>query len=251
MLTNTTFCYIIFFMKTLLTVTVCAAQKEAPACDGIEFIIIEENESERDFLSRAAKSAKGKYVVISDRSVSVADVQSLLNIIDKNTADMVCFTVGMAVKTSYFKNAVKDCADTFSLKSLCVLSCKNLLKTIYMPFTFGRASVQFNGDNTEGLLLAAETFGKVKSKLTKEIYSYASNLLCDRLVTYYMYSMLEIKSGKTTADKLIAFDGKLKAEIVLYLALEKRFTAAKLEKLRAKAFRISPLTARKFKKLLK
>ena len=52
-------------------------------------------------------------------------------------------------------------------------------------------------------------------------------------------------------DGLAELDGTLKAEIVLYLALEKKFTASKLHKLREKGYRISFLTERKFRKLLK
>ncbi len=75
-------------------------------------------------------------------------------------------------------------------------------------------------------------------------------MLCDRLVIYYLYALLSIKDGNLDSGKLIAFDGKLKAEIVLYLALEKRFTYAKLQKLREKNFKISGWTARKFRKIL-
>ena len=239
-------------MKTLLSVVVCGKTGETtqPLYDGIELIYAEENENQKDFLARAGKLAKGKYTVICERSFRFADVQSLLNIIDKNTADMVCFTSGCALKTDVFKKAVKDCEDAFSCRALTVMGCKTILKTTYTPFTFDKRPNQFTQENATGILLAAETFGKVKAKLPKEIYSYSFNLVCDRLVTYYMYAMVAIKDGELHAEDLIEFDNKLKAEIVLHLALEKRFTAAKLNKLREKDFKISRFKASKFKKIL-
>ncbi len=62
--------------------------------------------------------------------------------------------------------------------------------------------------------------------------------------------MLAIKCGEVDGEELVKFDGRLKSEIVLYLALEKNFTAAKLSKLRKKNFKISYFTAKKFKKIL-
>ena len=238
-------------MKILLSVAVCKpVQRNESLYDGIELLYPEENDSEKEFLIRALKVAKGKYTVISDTGFAFADVQPLLNIIDKNAADMVCFTGGCAIKTAVLKTAVKDCTDAFSLKVTGVLGCKNLLKTIYNPFRFGKYAGKFTDENVAGLLYCAETFGKVKAKLTKEIYSYASNLLCEHLVIYYMYAMLAIRDGDCKADSLIDFDNKLKAEIVLYITLEKKFTAAKLSVLRAKSFKISGLKANKFRKLL-
>ena len=238
-------------MKILLTVVVCENSSDGRSntlYDGIELIYPNENESGKDFLARAIKCAKGKYAVICDRKFRFANVQSVLNIIDKNTADMVCFNGNAAFKVSILK-ALKDYSDAYSLRIFAVLGCKTLLKTDYNPFTFEKECGKFTDENTAGLLLSAETFGKVKAKLPKEIYSYAFDAICERLIAYYLHSMLAIYDGEFEADKFIAFDNKLKAEIVLYLALEKRFTYAKLHKLRDKQFKISWLTARKFRKI--
>ena len=237
-------------MKILLTIVVCKTGEQLPEHDGIEIIYREENEEEIAFLARAAKSAKGKYALISDRPFKIAEVQPLLNILDKNTADMVCFVGGGVIKTSVIRGVVKDCFGCFSCRTLSVLDCKTLLKTVYYPFAFGKTEVTFKDDYVKGILTSADTFGKVKAKLPKEIYSYAFNMLCDRIVLYYMYAMLEIRNGVLPAENLIAFDSKLKAEIVLYLALEKRFTAGNLHKLREKGFKISGFKAKKFKKCL-
>lgn len=239
-------------MKILLTVVVCLPTDNAqfkPLYDGIELFYPDKGETEKDFLARSIKSAKGKYTVICDRAFKLADVQSVLNIIDKNTADMVCFTGGTAIKTSILRG-LKDYPDEFACRVSGVLGCKNLLKTDYTPFTFEKEKCAFTDENTAGILRSAALFGKVKSKLNKEIYAYAFNMLCDKLVLYYLYAMLAIKDGSLPAEKLIEFDNKLKAEIVLYLALEKRFTYARLQKLRDKNFKLSWFTARKFAKVL-
>ena len=183
-------------------------------------------------LTRAIKTAKGKYTVLSDRKFRLADINSLLNILDKNSADMVSFTGGTAIKTNLIKNALKDCTDIFSCLVLSVIGCKTVLKSLYTPFSFEKYQPVFSEDNNAGILLAAEVFCAEKAALSKEVYSYCLNTLCNRLITYYLYTMLAIKCGEVDGEELVKFDGRLKSEIVLYLALEKNFTAAKLSKLR-------------------
>lgn len=240
-------------MKILLTIVVngdIGTRNAPPLYDGIEIIYPEENENEKDFLVRAIKNAKGKYAVLSDRKFMLADLNSLLNILDKNSADMVSFTGGVAIKISLIKNVIKDCTDLFSCLILSVLSCKTVLKSIYTPFVFEKFRPKFSEANNAGIFLAAEAFSKEKASLSKEVYSYCLNTLCNRLVTYYLYTMLAIRDGDVESDELVKFDSRLKSEIVLYLALEKNFTAAKLSKLRKKNFKISYFTAKKFKKVL-
>lgn len=241
-------------MKILLTIVVCNEadrEKAFTLYDGIELIYPEEGEKERDFLSRAFKIAKGKYSLVCVNRFRFADVQSILNILDKNTADMVSFLGGSVLKTSIIKNIAKDCPDEFSACALAIMQSKTMLKTVYTPFIFDKGAVAFNDENTEGMLLAAAEFKKVKAKLSKEIYSYVFEMLCARIVEYYIFAMLSIRDGKIEAEKLISFDNKLKAEIVLYLAVDKRFEHGNLEKLRNKGFKISFFTAKRFRKLIK
>ncbi len=241
-------------MRNLLTIVVSCdtgLKHASTLYDGIELIYPEENETEKDFVMRAVKNAKGKYAVLLEQKFRFADVNTLLNILDKNSSDMVSFTGGTAIKTSVIKAAAKDCADLFSCFALSVLNCKTVLKSVYMPFTFERAETAFSDDNYSGILIAAEAFGAAKSKLSKDVYSHVLNALCARLITFYLYAMICIKEGSWENEKLISFDGRLKSEIVLYLALEKNFTYAKLSKLRKKDFKISSLTAKKFKKTIK
>ena len=241
-------------MKTLLSIVVSydtGAKHASTLYDGIELIYPEENEPEKDFVARAIKNAKGKYAVLLEKKFMLADVNSLLNILDKNSPDMVIFSDGTAIKTSIMKTVVKDCVDMFSCFILSVLNCKTVLKSTYTPFSFDKSEVKFTENNYEGLLIAARAFVAVKAKLSKDIYSHTLNALCARLVIFYLAAMIAIKEGRWDVENLIEFDGKLKGEIVLYLALEKNFKAAKLTKLRKKGFKISKFTSKKFKKILK
>lgn len=252
-LTIVKICTIIFYMKILLTIVVCdinGGKRTESLHDGIEIIYPEDGENEKDFLNRAARLARGKYVLTCVRGFRLYDVQPLLNILDKNPADMVCFVGGCVIKTAIYKGTVKECLDSFSCRALAVMDCKSLLKTVYNPFLFEKEPSEFTDENAAALLACAKQLGAIKGKRPNEIYSYASHMICDRLVVYYLFAIIAIREGKLTVDKFKAFDGKLKAEIVLYLALEKNFTAAKLHKLRDKDFKISRFTVRKFKKLL-
>ena len=237
-------------MKTLLTLIALYRTDADEPCEGVEIIYSENNESEKDFVTRAIKAAKGKYAVLIHQKFKLADVNSLLNLLDKNSPDMFVFVGGTAIKTSVVKGAVKDCEDMFSCFILSVLSCKTILKSLYTPFLFIKSEVTFDEVNYSGLLIASEEFSSKKAKLSKDIYSHAMNALCSRLVNFYLVAMVAIKEGRLDGKKLIDFDGRLKAEIVLYLTLEQNFTGAKLTKLRKKGFRISGLTAKKFRKLL-
>ena len=237
-------------MKILLTIVVnsdIGTKNAPPLYDGIEIICPDENESEKDLLTRAIKAAKGKYTVLSDRKFRLADINSLLNILDKNSADMVSFTGGTAIKTNLIKNALKDCTDIFSCLVLSVIGCKTVLKSLYTPFSFEKYQPVFSEDNNAGILLAAEVFCAEKAALSKEVYSYCLNTLCNRLK---YVNIVTSPAGEVDGEELVKFDGRLKSEIVLYLALEKNFTAAKLSKLRKKNFKISYFTAKKFKKIL-
>ena len=241
-------------MKNLLTIVVSrdtGIRHASTLYDGIELIYPEDEEAEKDFILRAIKNAKGKYTILLEKKFMFADVSSLLNILDKNSPDMVVFTGGTAIKTSVVKAVVKDSRDIFSCFILSVLSCKTVLKSNYTPFTFDKSSVSFSEDNYSGILIAAEAFGAAKAKLTKDIYSHVMNVLCARLVSFYLSAMVAIKEGTMDKETLLSFDSRLKSEIVLFLALEKNFTAAKLTKLRKREFKISRFTAKKFKKLLK
>lgn len=240
-------------MKTLLTIAVfqlVEEQKQLQNGEGIEFIYANEGESEKDFAIRAFKEANGKYALLSLRNARIVDIKPLMNILDKNPADMICFTPSIIIRTTLLKSAANDCSDIFSCLSFAISECKSLLKTDYVPFMFDKIDTTFNEDNIQGLFLSITAFQKSKSTLTKGVYSQLLDRLCLRYAKFYLYAMLEISDGKMQADKLKYFDNKLKAELVLYVAFNNRFTYAKLDRLRNNSFKISFLTKFKFKKLI-
>ena len=240
-------------MKNLLTIVVyCNSDTGSTTLyDGIELIYPVDREPEAEFTSRAIKEACGKYIVLLGQKFKFADVSPLLNILDKNSPDMVTFTGGTAIKASIVKSAAKHSTDIFSSIILSILDCKSVLKSNYTPFIFEKSEAIFTETNYNGLLTAAKEFIAMKAKLSKDVYSLVMNALCQRLVIFYLTAMLGIKNGEIKSETLIEFDSKLKGEIVLFLALEKNFTYAKLTKLRKKDFKISALRAMKFKKALK
>lgn len=239
-------------MKTLLTIAVYRIvnkEQQIQPSEGIEFIYADEGESEKAFVARAFKEADGKYSLLSLRNVRLVDIKPIMNILDKNTADMICFVPSIIIRTSLLKSATSECSDIFSCQAFAISECKTLLKTDYIPFMFDKIDNTFNDDNIKGILLSITAFQKSKAKLSKGVYSQLLDRLCSRYAKFYIYAMLAISDGKMEAEKLKYVDNKLKAELVLYVAFNQRFTYAKLDKLRSNSFKISFITKRKFKKL--
>ena len=173
-------------MKNILTILVkCDSETSHPSSlyDGID-IIYSEKESEKDFVLRAIKNATGKYAVLLEQKFKFANINSLLNVLDKNSPDMVIFDGGTAIKTPIIKGIVKNCEDVFSCVVMSTLSCKTVLKSDYVPFSFDNCETVFTEENYDGLLAAAREFIDVKAKLSKEIYAFAMNALCSRLITF-------------------------------------------------------------------
>lgn len=235
-------------MKKLLTIVVCCGAETTngeAAGDTVEIITVPDGS-----IAQALKGAKGKYAVVCDRTLTVADADFFLkNLQDMNT-DIICVSYISAFKTSVLKDVDLKDADAFTYTAFGAMSCKSLANIRCIPFILGREESGYSDATAHNLLRVAEEFRKVKSKLNKDVYTYVFDILCDRLVKFYMAAMLSIKENGLPAEKLVEFDNRLKAEIVLFLALEKRFTATRLQKLREKGFKISGLTAKKFKKIL-
>ena len=236
-------------MKKLLTVVVFGQTElnfdELPY-EKAEFTVCE---SKAD-VQRAVKRANGKYAVVCEGGVKLNDLQPLLNAADGASADIIAFTGGAAYKPSILKGLDgADCADRL-FNVYAAMQCKSILKTELTPFAFAKNVEPCEAKCAE-LLRACKQFKEVKAKLAREVYTYVFENLCACLTKFYMRAMLEMRSGSFTAQQLIEFDSALKDEIVLYLAVDKRFTAAPLKKLRDKQFKISFITANRIKKLLK
>lgn len=240
-----------FYMKKLLTIVVCGGYigeiAETPP-DEVEFLYTETNGEE---LPSLLKQAKGKYIYILPNGYTLSDLHIMLRVLGDADTDLVSFACGTAAKNPLFKGLnFKDNNCVFLFNVFAALEAKNLTKTLYNPVCRSGEGAQFDEGVKESILIACTEFKKVKAKLSKEIYAHVSDMLIEKLTEFYILAMLAIRGGEYTADRLAEFDAKLKGEIVLYLALEKRFPVTKLDKLREKKFKISVFTAKKFRKYL-
>ncbi len=224
-----------------------AVNFDEPSCDKVEVI----NCSGTEEVHRALKKANGKYTIVCG-AVGFNNLQPLTEVADGTNADIIGFAGGAAYKASAFKGIdVADCGDLFICNISAALQCKSVLITDIIPFSVSADTRYSCAAHCDSLLRACEKFKEVKAKLQREVYTFVFENLCAELINFYMRAMLEIRNGSFAAENLLEFDKELKNEIVLYLAVEKRFNAASLKKLRDKQFKISFITANKIKKLLK
>ena len=210
----------------------------------IEILSYGENQS----LSEAVKRAKGKYTLLCDGDAVCDTPEEFFAEVDKAQADIITFDGGFLVKTSVLKGVSKLMTAVPVSQIYAVLEAKTIAKSAFTPFKSETEKFRYSEENAVSFLAAIEEFKKSKSKLSREIYAYAVDLICLRLTEFYISALLAIKKGELSEDNLAEFDTKLKDEIVLYLAFEKRFTVESLKKLRAKNFKVGFLT---YKKLLK
>lgn len=244
-------------MKRVLTLAVLAdcGKIQSDISEKAEVLIIKPDESVNKFYARCSKDAKGRYVVFTERYESGL-FDGVIAAAEKSGADILDFGGGAAFRATVLKGVPqKLIADAFSVNALAALACKTVEKISPLPEVRDVRTVNIETYCAAGyggtLLAVAEQFGRVKPKLSRAVYSYAFDMLCARLIEFYMLAILDARKNRRNADKLKAFDLKLKDEIVLYLSLNKRFTYAQLPKLRKNGFKISFFTARKLKSALK
>ena len=233
-------------MKKLLTIVVLG-QSDGGRSDtlysGVELIYADGN------IPAAVKQAKGKYVLIENRTFLFRDVQPFLDALDTATQDVIRFNGASAYKSALFKGvAEKD--DCFAFCALAALNAKTVAYFEFAPFVFSSVRCDFNAEE-KPLLEVCYEFKRAKSKLSKDVYALVFDLILERLLLFYACAIIDVREGKITADKLSEFDKSLKDEIVLYLALDKRFGGGKLTKIRNKGFKVSGFTCKRYKKLLK
>ena len=239
-------------MKKLLTIVICGRpedERTASSYDEVELIYTENNEAG---LAEYIKQAKGKYLFIAPRYFELNDVKLFIKVLNECDDEIVSFAQGAAAKTTLFKGLnfkENDCAFLYNI--FAGFSAKSAKKYLYAPVKYNGENEQFDDGLKDAILIAGAEFKKVKAKLSKDVYTYVSDLLIKKLTEFYVRALLAIREGNYDKEALKQFDAKLKGEIVLYLALEKRFPAAKLQKIREKGFKITAFTAKKLKKTLK
>lgn len=245
---------IIFGMKNIFTLLICAPVdgEILPPCDGTDVMYTDENRTESEILSGAIKQTKGKYCALCGNEFAFADVDGFLNFADKASADIIEFDGGFCFKTSVLKGLNQKLTnDRCSAEIAAALASKSIIKSDVVPLVATHAQAVYSELTAEGLIACLDEFARVKAKLNKDVYAFAVKLLCSRITQFYLSAMVLAYKKELDREKIVEFDAKLKENVVLYLAMEKKFTYASLIKLRKKKFAISPFTYLKFKYVLK
>lgn len=227
-------------MKKILTII--STREIAETEDGaVEFFTAQSAEE----TVRALKSAKGRYTAFSNYA-EIAETEQVTTYLANSNADIIKLNDCMLFKTSTLKD-VKGFLGVFDLCAFAAMDSKSIESAPLNLFTI--ASTLF-GVDADGVLRVCAEFKRVKAKLQKDIYTFVSAYLTDYLVRYYAQSLLKIRNKEITAEEFAETDKTIKSDIVLYHALETKFTFAKLSKLREKNFKISFIASRKLKKFL-
>lgn len=249
---------ILILMKKLLSIVLCknAGENPTPPDDGAEILRLDEAGAENNpkALYELIRQTKGKYTVIIDTDCTLNDEEfvNFLKVCDEASADILVFDGGYALKASTLKGvSAKSYTDRYGAEIYTAFNSKEIVRVTLKPFKFTVQRAQYSLTDEAKLEETLEEFKKSKAKLAKAIYSFIFDILCARLITFYLCAMIAIYRKETTAESLSDFDKRLKDNIVLYLALEKRFPLADLKKLREKNFKINLITYNKFKKLVK
>lgn len=239
----------------MLTIAVCErplGKTDDSLYEGVEILTVDKGQDSAEFLRAAIRAAKGKYMLITDGEFRFADIQPFLSAAEKSAADILAFDGGYCFKTALLRGLnIKNIRGRDFTELLATFAAKSVAKTAGKPLNFRNTTGKYSDELQADLTAAVKEFGASKAKLPKNVYTFAFDLTCEKLIQFYMGAMLTMRAQKREPDGLVAFDRALKEQIVLFLALEKRFTAAKLSKLREKQFKISFLTAKKFELALK
>lgn len=251
------FCVFLYYnfsdMKKVVSIIVCRSTASVPTePDGAEILYTEENRGFAEIVQNAIKQAKGKYLVLCGKSFEFADLDGLLAKTGDSNADIIAFDGATAFKSALFKGILPN-GDKSTADILAILSAKSIEKSGIKPLKYENTAdnLQYSESVAEELSEALKEFKRCKSKLPKEVYTFAVDTVCTRLNTFYAEAMLAVKNKQIPAEALTEFDALMKENVVLYLAMDKRFTPADLGKLRKKNFEISFITAKKFEKFLK
>lgn len=236
-------------MKKLLTIAALSGfQGEICApCEEIEIIRVDEKP-----FYEVLKQVKSKYVCVADGGFAFSDSTEYLSELDGATADIVVFEGGCLIKTAILKGLpAKLCADRFTAEVFGAMDAKSVLNADFKPLNLYPVAPEYSPETEERLYDALAEFKKCKAKLSKEVYSFVFDAFLKKLITFYICAAVAIREKQLEAEKLKEFDAKLKENIVLYLALEKKFYPADIKKLREKDFKIGFIQYNKFKKLIK
>ena len=225
-------------MKKILTILLLndSLSCEQPA-ETAEVIAVKEGNKA---LENALKQAKGRYTVFFASPFKCGDVNGLLEALDKINTDIVNFDGGYCFKTAVLKSVGQKCLDGFTLSAYGAFNSKSFTKIDSKPFTYTKEKTEYSEELENEIGTVIDEFSKCKAKLIKDIYNFAHDIILAKLADFYIAAMVAAYKKKIDYQKIKDFDLKLKANIVTYLTLEKKFTAENLAKLREKGFKIVP-----------
>ncbi len=236
-------------MKRLLSI-ITSADTTCDVPDNAEIIKADGKAPFGDFIKAAIKRAAGKYVLLTDCNFALCDLGGFLCEVKSRDDDVIAFDGGTCFKPALIKG-IKRTENLSAVEIFAAMSAKSVYKTHLKPLEFFKSPVEYSKSLHTALKEAVEEFAREKAKLAREVYAFVFETLIKRLTEFYMAAMLKMRKDLAVHDPLCEFDRTLKDNVVLYLALEKRFPYVNLSKLREKNFKISFFTARKFKKYLK
>lgn len=240
---------IFLHMKKLLTVIVCKRTEgeiDAPYED-LEVLYTDEDFNCADIIKNGIKQANGKYIALCD-GASVLNWEALSAVLSGANCDVLEFNGGRCFKAGIVRSANSK-GDRTALEINCALGSKSVVHTDITPFKFTYDNYDYSTDSAN-LLSVLDDFNKQKAKVSKDTYGYARDLLCSNLFDFYLDALLKIHAGESS-EKLIAFDEKLKENIVVYLALTQNFKGVNLQKIREKNFKTDFFTYLKLKGMKK
>lgn len=241
-------------MKKNLTIIVCnkfEGEISAPY-DDIELLYTDGDYDSADIIKNAVKQANGKYIAFCDGAVEILNAEALTAALQNASCDVMEFNGGMFFKASVVRAvSSKDITGRVTLEIKAALNAKDFVHTGIAPLNLHNARCLYSDENSEMLLSLIDDFNKQKSKVSKETYAYAREMLCDVLYYFYADAMLKIRKGGLDSQTFAQFDEKLKENIVLYLALGQKFKKPKLQKIRDKKFKIGLFDEPALKSILK
>ncbi len=236
---------IFLHMKKLLTIiTDEKPETEENAPEEIEIL-----HTEGKFTHEGFKAAKGKYALLARGDLTCDITQEFFKTLEKNNADILVFEGSVLFRPSVLKSLPqKYCEDKFCAEIFAAYNSSSVIKTSIRPFTFNAGSCE---TEKQFIIYALDEFSKIKSKLNKEIYTFALDYICEKLSEFYARAILAVHGGNMNVEEIKEIDSKLKENPVLNVTFCKRFTTADLQKIREKNYKINFITANKFKKLFK
>ena len=235
-------------MKKYLTI-VLTEKAEFSAPDSVEIICRDENGIKEEFFLDSISKASGKYFLYVDgvAEINAEAIEEFVSSKDSG-ADIVAFDNCYAIKTSIIKQYRPKAGESGVLAKInALIAAKSVSRVQLSPFKISFKAQDF--DQTE-ILSADESFNRAKGKMDRQVYMIAFDELIRINTEHYLFAYLKGCAEKNF-EEIIAFDKKLKENVVLYLAVEKRFPVGNLHKMRENGFKSSLILSGKVKNYLK